>query len=952
MKPGTVGGNGYDVFFCYSWKDKREADSLVAALKEEQINGRRLRVFQDDKEMNDFDLITPQVEAALAKSRCLVVLYSENLLASAYCRFELRTALSAGHHLDRSPQRVMAILRNMRYEDVRPGRLAALRLPDPRTATREHLVASVVARVRQTDERTFGHAPSAPPPVWHPSPLAGTAQFYGRDIELWEIYDALHAHRDPGIGGASVARIVGLGGLGKTMLAEQYARQFAADYPGGIFVLRGFGSHLADRADRHYVRARREDQAAGFARELRIEVSDPAATERALSEHLTEAGLPYLWIIDDLPAALDRETFMSLLAPTADGQTLVTTRYLPKDYGLPWGAEVRLRELDPGGAVSLLTSRQSASDVCERRSAVALAERLGRLPLALTVAASLAAQPDLGGFAGLLRAIEQPGPDVLELGEQLWGELPTGHRASIAATMLRSVDRMSDVGREVLRVASLLAPTPIPRPLVEGVLAQVDGEDELTTRNRVMEGFADAVAHCLASELPADGAAVFTVHTMVSRTLRFADLDFHRRGRLQIGAVEELTSRLESSKAEFVHGALADYLPHVDEVAAGLAGEDEWHLVNEAGRVQVELGDLRRALTCYEHLFETCLSRLGPEHDTTLTVLAGLGAAHGLIGDYAAALTFKQRAHEGLATARGRDDPDVLTAYNNLAVSHSELGDHVTARRIYGEVFRARRRVLNVQHPDTLAALSNYAIAVGQCGEHKLAYRLKRSVYQRSQTIHGENHPVTLDALNNLAASAFALGEERVAHDMLCQVYRARRQILGAGHVDTLTAQENMAGTSVSRDSAVTEFRTVYMLRLSVLGPTHPHTRRVLRWLLEWTLPHEVVASARRRVDEQDEDADILIATLLAIDLEEVRRRELGPDAPETLLAICYLAHALAMQGPGMGARPLIDAAAEGLSEHLGTSDLSARSAHILLGWIDTFDDPPVTDAEEVSPYT
>lgn len=58
----------YDLFFCYSWKDKSAADALVTRLRGERLDGRPLRVFQDDRELHDFDMITPEVNAALAAS--------------------------------------------------------------------------------------------------------------------------------------------------------------------------------------------------------------------------------------------------------------------------------------------------------------------------------------------------------------------------------------------------------------------------------------------------------------------------------------------------------------------------------------------------------------------------------------------------------------------------------------------------------------------------------------------------------------------------------------------------------------------------------------------------------------------------------------------------------------------------------------------------------------------
>ncbi|MFG2340886.1 tetratricopeptide repeat protein [Streptomyces yangpuensis] len=941
MAPLPADAEDFDVFFCYSWNDRTRADALVRQLTEQRLDGRPLRVFQDHRALEDYDAISESVQEGLRRSRCLVVLFSQKTLRSYYCRGELRYALSAAHCLDGSTQRVMTILHHTRYEDVRPRILASVRLPDPRTSSDEDLVRSVVTRVRRTDARTFGAAPEPGPPDWYPSPLVGNRSFRGRDVELLEVYDALRAHRESGVGGWPVARIVGLGGQGKTTLAEQYAREFAADYPGGAFVLRGFGSHLAGRADGHHVRSRHADQVAEFAGAMKIpglDGLDRPAVLGAFREHLGRRAQPYLWIVDDLPAGLDEDTFRALLAPTADGHTLVTTRYRSAAEEYPWGGEVHLGELDEGSALSLLTTHLPPADRSEVRSALAVSERLGRHAQAVAIAAGLVADPEQGGFDGLLEAIGAPGPDAMELTSRLGRDLPDGYGASIATTMLRSIDRLDEHGREVLRVASLLAPAPLPQRLVEGTFARAGDSTPPTPRELIEAGFESAVNRSLAEALrPAsgEGQGLWTVHTLVSRTLRFADTDRERRSRLQDGALQELTDAIDESKTAFVHRLLTHYLPHAQELLLTMEGEDVWHLANEASRVHAELGDGRGALALYERLRAACLRSLGPHHQITLKVLAGLGIALGLAGDHDAALACKREAYRGLAAVLGEDDPEVLTALNNVAVTQSDRSDFAAARDVYAMVYRARRRLLNVQHPDTLVALNNYAIEVGRCGNHRLAQRLKRTVHARSRTIHGDLHPATLDALHNLAASTVALGDRAAAHDLLLQVTAARRDVLGVDHVDTLTSQEGQAVTSGSREKALEMLRDAYRHRVAVQGPAHPDTTRTLRTLLEWSLPREIVAAARAQVDHDAAETDAYVAAILAADLQQRLVERLGPDHVETMVAVCFLAHALALEGPGMNAVPLIEDATAGLAESLGEAALWTRTATILRVWID-----------------
>jgi hypothetical protein len=157
---------------------------------------------------------------------------------------ELYTALSRAYDLDGHTQRVMAALHGVDYADVRPARLTGLRLPPPGTAPAQ-VAVSVAAKLNAIDGRTFGDALADPEPDWYPHPSEAAARFQGRRAELWDLHDALAVTSQAERAGPRVTRLVGLGRQGKTLLAEEYARRFTRDHPGGIYILRGFGSHRA-----------------------------------------------------------------------------------------------------------------------------------------------------------------------------------------------------------------------------------------------------------------------------------------------------------------------------------------------------------------------------------------------------------------------------------------------------------------------------------------------------------------------------------------------------------------------------------------------------------------------------------------------------------------------------------------------------------------------------------
>ena len=60
-------------------------------------------------------------------------------------------------------------------------------------------------------------------------PPSNSIAFVGRDKQLAELHQLLQQNRQ-----VVIAAINGMGGVGKTELAIQYAGQHLADYPGGI----------------------------------------------------------------------------------------------------------------------------------------------------------------------------------------------------------------------------------------------------------------------------------------------------------------------------------------------------------------------------------------------------------------------------------------------------------------------------------------------------------------------------------------------------------------------------------------------------------------------------------------------------------------------------------------------------------------------------------------------
>ena len=148
-----------------------------------------------------------------------------------------------------------------------------------------------------------------------------------------------------------------------------------------------------------------------------------------------------------------------------------------------------------------------------------------------------------------------PSADELELSTRYAGELPSGHEASIASTLSRSIAQLDDAGRDFLRLAALLAVQPIPASLVVDVFARADDLDADAAQRRAIDAMHAAGVLSLADAV--DGGAR-QVHTLISRTMRLIEGDGERSRVLGAAAVAALTAELSAAESTRISAPGAD----------------------------------------------------------------------------------------------------------------------------------------------------------------------------------------------------------------------------------------------------------------------------------------------------------------------------------------------------------------------------------------------------------
>lgn len=893
----------HDLFFSHRTAQAAAARPLLDALAHAG-----LIVWRDESGTDRGDSISDAARTALSSSRALLAWYSPDYDDSPVCRWELRGAWVSAEAVGKPTDRVSIVLPPGFTDPRRVLPSRALRAEhdalcfhapaDPSdVAAWDVLAARIAARIHCLDNRCFGELRALDArPRWVPHRRESSNRFVGRRGELWELHGALQASRHVAVTGvdrSQTAQVRGLGGVGKTLLATEYAVLFERAWPGGVYWFDAAGRAptdiFAELGGRIGLVA-----ASGKADE----------TEALVRAHFQRVTDAYLWILDDIPVELKQADVAARSAPSAAGHTLITTR--SRTLGA-LGRHLDLGVLSDSEALELLTRRRTPSGDDEAAAARALCARLGNHPLAVDVLGALLSE--WGGaepYQRWLERLDREDNDALALGEELAEELPTGVSRNVAAVLWRSLEQLGPEGWDVLRVAACLAPAPIPDALIAAALA---GDGEATAGEDVLgRGRSQLLRHSLAEVF--EGAVL--VHALVARAVRFGDRDRDRLAEREGGATKAVSGALDGVGDILRHGEITEVLVHARFLVRGDFPMAVGRVATQVAGYEYLRGQFREAAQLLRRLVHLRAGSLGLEHPDTLNTKQNLAVALMAQGGFAEAHALNERVLEARARLLGPDHPDTLTATNNLAGTSFEQGDFARARALYERALDGRTGQLGPEHADTLAAMHNLAFALMAQGDLAGA----RAMFERARAAQthllGAEHPATLLTTKGLATTLREQGDLTGARALQELVLQAQVRYLGPDHPEVLGTAQNLANTLFDQGDyagARTLHQRSLVALMRNLGPAHPETLKTTENLAA-TLGAQ---------------GDLAGARVLGEHVLEARARLLGPDHPETLTTTQNLAGTLKAQGDLAGARALEERALEARTRLLGREHPGTR---------------------------
>ncbi|WP_027344720.1 FxSxx-COOH system tetratricopeptide repeat protein [Hamadaea tsunoensis] len=742
--------------------------------------------------------------------------------------------------------------------------------------------------------------------------------FTGRESALATLRDRLRADGPAADQPTRLVALCGMGGVGKTQLAIEYAHRFRSSYD-VVWWIRAepatfADAELADLGTRLGVPGSEQRTVAGSARAALVAL---------------EKGDFGRWLLI-FDSAEDVERIRDFL-PRSGGSVLITSRARSwAEIAYTLGVDVFSRE------ESVTHLRQRVAGLGSEPAA-RVAEMLGDLPIAVAAAGAWLADSGVPveSYVAELTRVGQDDP-------------------AVQATWDLSLERLrgrSPAAFRLLQLCSVLAP--------EVSLDLVYGDEMAAALRRVEGGFASRIGR---GKLVQENnrLALLKVDAQSNRVLVHRLLQQVVRGRMSAAELGQTRHEAHLVLAASRPGGSVDdpetwprlqlLWPHVaateamtcpdpgvrdllvDQVrylylrgdldgGARLAAQviAEWArkpadevLTRQLLQIRFNLANILRRLGRYAEAYtldEEVLAdqgRLfGAADPDALMTAGGLAADLRALGRYADSLARDEATYAAWREDFGDDHPRTLVALNNLASAYRLMGDFREARVRDQAVYSRYRVVLGDKHPNTLLTASNLARDLRDAGEYADSIVLLESVIRLLQENAAETVRDTLNAHANKAVSLRAAGRTAEAARLLDDAYEELDKMFGPTAPDTLACRMSRAAAVLALGEpqrAAAEFRAVRRAYEETLGADHPHTLICLSNL----------AAAERSAGHLETAAEYAYPAVAGLE------RVLGPDHPSTLAAGMNQAIVTAESGDPDAARILLEPAAVRLTARLG----------------------------------
>jgi len=599
--------------------------------------------------------------------------------------------------------------------------------------------------------------------------------FTGRD----DMFQSLRQLLVPGSVTALTQAISGLGGIGKTHTAVEYAYRFHRDYEAVLWLQADSWEVLVSEC---------------------IKLAD-------------ELGLPEQKETDkvvlEVQRWLQKHRFWLLILDNVEHPQEILPKFVPTGHQGCLLVTTRVHTIEP------LAQTQVLATMSEQEGVLFLLRRTKKVASRAGLDQASAAQRDEAReiwqlMEGLPLALDQAGAYILETGclfsdyrEQYArrraellhrrGKRFIGHETSVAATFSLAFERvevLNPVAADILRACSLLHGEAIPEELFQ-------------------EGAEHLGPHLVTDRDSWDLAlGMLQDYSLVQRNTDEKTLTVHR---LVQAVLQDTLSKQESEMwTTRVIAAMNAVFPRVEYATWGRCArlvshalactrrKQSWKNTNnelasllfKSARYLADRGQYTEAEPLYLRALRIWEQVLGPEHPQVATVVNNLAILRAMQGKYIEAEPLCQRALHIWEQVLGPEHPDMAYPLVNLAILYTQQRRYAEAEPLYQRALHIKEQALGPEHPDVALLLNNLANLYREQGMYAEAEPLyQRALRIQEQTL-GPEHPDVAFPLFNLAIIYPDQGKYAEAELFYQRALAIREQSLGQHHPITVETRK------------------------------------------------------------------------------------------------------------------------------------------------------------------
>jgi tetratricopeptide (TPR) repeat protein len=772
-----------EVFYSYSHKDEELRDELkdhLSALRNQGI----IRGWHD-REITAGTEWAGQIDEHINSADIILLLISASFLASKYC-YDVEMKRAMERHENGEARVITVMLRPVDWKGSPFAKLQFLpkdAKPIVKWPTHDDGFENVAAGIRRVVEELCGSSDDTNVPtlvrsarIWNLTHRRNP-NFTGREELLRSLHDALASGKPA----ALTQAMVGLGGIGKTQTAVEYAYRHQSEYNLVWWVRSEEPATLAS------------DYAA-LAEPLQLPERG-AQDQTSITKAVTRALAPrsgWLLIFDNAETPEHIDPYL----PGGAGHVIVTSRD-PAFKGI--AQPLQVEEMPPNEAVELLLKRANREQTAtaarkedDRKAAAELAEELGYLPLALNQAA---AYVDATGadFASYLKLFRTQQKERLKDKRNLARDERT-----IDGTWelsIKKVETLSPTAAQLMNLCAFLAPDDIPRDILQ--TGKEFLPEPLSQAVTDESQWNDAMQALRRYSLVERSGDVISLHRLVQAVIRSR---LNEGGEKEwASAVVKVVNRSFPYESDDVRtwNDCARLLPHAEASVERserlqVALEKSGRLLNQVGlylRGRAEFSAARHAL---ERALKIAEATYGVNHPNVAAGVSNLGLVLRELGDLPGARAQCERALKIDEAAHGPNHPEVATDANNLGAVLRDLGDLAGARAHSERALKIDEAAYGPNHFDVARDANNLGLVLLDLGDAAGAEAHFERALKIDEATYGPNHPKVANRLNNLGELLGGLGDLPGARAHFERALKIFEQSLGPGHPDTQRVSRNL----------------------------------------------------------------------------------------------------------------------------------------------------------------